>query len=80
MDESRALRRAGWAGAASIVFLAAGLTLTYFVGVDQATRSDASILERLNDDGRQVAAGIGIPVTAVGVALLLCGVALIRLF
>ena len=33
--------------------------------------SDASILERLNDGGRQVAAGIGVPVLAAGVALLL---------
>ena len=71
MDESRALQHAGWAGAASIALLVVGLALTYLVGVDQASMSDASILERLNDDGRQAAAGIGVPVLATGVALLL---------
>jgi hypothetical protein len=71
MDESRALQRAGWAGAASVVLLVVGLALTYLVGVDQASMSDASILERLDDDGRQAAAGIGVPVLAAGVALLL---------
>ena len=49
MDESRALQRAGWAGAASLVLLVIGLALTYLVGVDQASMSDASILERLED-------------------------------
>jgi len=71
MDESRALRQAGWAGAASVALVAAGVALTYLVGVDQASRSSASIIERLNDGGRQVAAGIGVPVLAAGVALLL---------
>ncbi|MGZ4472081.1 MAG: hypothetical protein ACXVXM_08960 [Nocardioidaceae bacterium] len=71
MDKSRALRRAGWAGAASLALSAVGLTLTYLVGVDAASMSDASILERLNDDGRQVTAGIGVPVLAAGVGLLL---------
>ena len=71
MDESRALQRAGWAGAASVALLVLGLALTYLVGVDQASMSDASILERLDDGGRQAAAGIGVPVLAVGVALLL---------
>ena len=71
MDESRALQRAGWAGAASVVLLILGLTLTYLVGVDEASMSDAYILERLNDGGRQAAAGIGVPMIAVGVALLL---------
>ncbi|MGZ4442930.1 MAG: hypothetical protein ACXVXC_07200, partial [Nocardioidaceae bacterium] len=71
MDKSRALQRAGWAGAASLALSAVGLTLTYLVGVDAASMSDASILERLNDDGRQVAAGIGVPVLAAGVGLLL---------
>ena len=33
--------------------------------------SDAAILERLDDGGRQAAAGIGVPVLAAGVALLL---------
>ncbi|MGH8869440.1 MAG: hypothetical protein ACRDYU_15785 [Actinomycetes bacterium] len=71
MDESRALQRAGWAGAASVVLLVVGLALTYMVGVDQASMSDAAILERLNDGARQAAAGIGVPVLAAGVALLL---------
>ncbi len=71
MDESRALQRAGWAGAASVVLLVVGVALTYLVGVDEASMSDAAILERLDDDGRQAAAGIGVPVLAAGVALLL---------
>jgi hypothetical protein len=71
MDESRALQRAGWAGAASVALLVVGLTLTYLVGVDDASRSDADILQRLDDGGRQAAAGIGVPVLALGVALLL---------
>jgi hypothetical protein len=33
MDESRVLRRAGWAGAASVVLLAAGVALCASVGV-----------------------------------------------
>jgi hypothetical protein len=71
MDESRALQRAGWAGAASLALLVVGLALTYLVGVDQASMSDAAILERLDDGGRQAAAGIGVPMLATGVALLL---------
>src|SRR5215203_4867478 len=71
MDESRALQRAGWAGAASVVLLAAGVALGYLVGVDDPSMSDAAILERLNDDARQVAAGVGMPVLAAGIALLL---------
>ena len=71
MEESRALQRAGWAGAASVVLLALGVSLGYLVGVDDPSMSDSAILERLNDDGRQVAAGIGMPVLAAGVALLL---------
>ncbi len=71
MDEARALRRAGWAGAASVGLLVLGLALTYLVGVDQASMSDAAILERLDDGGRQAAAGIGVPVLAAGTALLL---------
>ncbi len=70
MGESRALQRAGWAGSASVVLLVVGLALTYLVGVDQASMSDAAILER-NDGGRQAAAGVGVPVLAAGVALLL---------
>ena len=52
MDESRALQRAGWAGAAALALCVIGLTLTYLVGVDAASMSDASVLERLNDGGR----------------------------
>ncbi|MEV6965397.1 hypothetical protein AB0M47_09795 [Hamadaea sp. NPDC051192] len=71
MDESRALRRAGWAGAASVVLLALGVTLTALAGVDDPGVSDAEILARIDDGARQTAAGIGLPVIAVGVALLL---------
>lgn len=71
MDDPRALRRAGWAGAGSVVLLGTGVALAYLVGVDDPTMSDASILERLDDDGRQAAAGVGVPVLALGVALLL---------
>src|SRR5215218_2885330 len=71
MDESRALQRAGWAGAASVVLLAVGVALGYLVGVDDPSMSDAAILDRLNDDARQVAAGVGMPVLAAGIALLL---------
>lgn len=71
MDESRALQRAGRAGAASVVLLAVGVALGYLVGVDDPSMPDAVILERLNDDARQVAAGVALPVLAAGVALLL---------
>lgn len=71
MDESRALQRAAWAGAASVVLLVVGVALGYLVGVDNPGMSDADIIERLNDDARQAAAGIGLPVLAAGVALLL---------
>jgi hypothetical protein len=71
MDQSRALQRAGWAGAASVTLLVVGLALTYLVGVDQASMSDEAILERLDDGGRQAAAGVGVPVLAAGVALLI---------
>ena len=71
MDESRALRHAAWAGAGSVVLLAVAVALGYLVGVDDPSMSDSAILERLNDDARQVAAGIGMPVLALGVALLL---------
>jgi hypothetical protein len=71
LTSSRALQRAGWAGAASVALLAVGVALTALVGVDNPSMSDATILGRLNDDSRQIAAGIGLPVVAVGVALLL---------
>jgi hypothetical protein len=71
MDESRALQRAGWAGAASVVLLLVALSLTALVGVDDPSKSDATILERLDDGARQTAAGIGLPMLGVGVALLL---------
>jgi hypothetical protein len=71
MDPPRAFQRAGWAGAASVVLLVLGLALTYLVGVDDAGLSDAAIRERIGDGGRQAAAGIGVPVLAAGVALLL---------
>ena len=71
MDQSRALQRAGWAGAASIVLLMVGVGLCALVGVDEPRVSDAAILERLDDGAKQTAAGIGLPMIAVGVALLL---------
>ncbi len=71
MDESRALRHAAWAGAGSVVLLTVAVALGYLVGVDDPSMSDSAILERLDDDARQVAAGIGMPVLAAGVALLL---------
>jgi hypothetical protein len=71
MDESRALRRAAWAGAASVVLLVVAVALDYLVGVDNPSMSDAAILERLNNDARQAAAGVGVPLLAAGVALLL---------
>src|SRR5829696_2382772 len=70
MDESRALQHAGWAGAASVLLLAIGVALGYLVGVDDPSMSDAAILERLNDDARQAAAGVAMPVLAAGVSLL----------
>jgi len=71
MDDSQALQRAGWAGAASVVLLGVGVALCSLVGVDYPSVSDAAILERLNDGAKQAAAGIGLPVLAAGVALLL---------
>ncbi|MEV6285624.1 hypothetical protein [Kribbella sp. NPDC051770] len=71
MDDSQALRRAGWAGIASVVLLAGAVALTASVGVDAPGMSDADILRRLNDDTRQAAAGIGLPLLSAGVALLL---------
>lgn len=71
MDESRALQRAAWAGAASVVLLIAGVALCVPVGVDDPGVSDAAILERLDEGSRQLAAGIGVPLVGAGVALLL---------
>ncbi len=71
MDESRALQRAGWAGAASVVLLAVAVALCASVGVDAPGMSDEAILGRLDDGTRQTAAGIGLPLLAAGVALLL---------
>ena len=71
MDESRALRRAGWAGAFSVVLLMLGVALCALVGVDAPGDPDAAILDRLHDGAKQTAAGIGLPVLSAGVALLL---------
>jgi hypothetical protein len=70
MAESRALQRAGWAGAAAVVLLVAGLTLCDMVGLKPGV-SDAAILDRLDDGARQTAAGIGLPLLSAGLALLL---------
>jgi hypothetical protein len=71
VDESRALQRAGWAGAGSVVLLVAGVAMCSLAGVDAPGVSDATILERVNDGTKRAAAGIGLPVIAVGTALLL---------
>jgi hypothetical protein len=71
MEESRALQRAGWAGAAAVVLLVVGLTLCARAGVEEPGVSDAAILDRLDDGARQTAGGIGLPVLGVGLALLL---------
>ncbi len=71
MDESRFLQRAGWAGAASVVLLVVGVALCAQAGVDAPGVSDAAILERLDDGAKQIAAGVGLPLIAAGVALLL---------
>jgi hypothetical protein len=70
-DESRAVQRAAWAGAAAVVLLAVGVALAYMVGVDDPNMSDTAILKRLDDDARQIAAGVGMPLVAAGIALLL---------
>jgi hypothetical protein len=70
MEESRALQRAGWAGAATVVLLIVGLTLCAMAGVEKQGMSDAAILHRLEDGARQTAAGIGLPVLGAGLALL----------
>jgi hypothetical protein len=66
-----ALQRAGWAGAASVVLLVVGVALCASAGVDDPGVSDGAILARLDDGARQAAAGIGLPVLSVGIALLL---------
>jgi hypothetical protein len=71
IDETRAVQRAAWAGAASVVVLVVGVTLCSLAGVDAPSSSDAAILERLGDGAKQAAAGIGLPVLGLGVALLL---------
>jgi len=71
MDEPRALRCAGWAGAASIVLLVVAVALCASVGVDDPSVSDAAILEGLHDSARQAAAGAGLAVLGAGIALLL---------
>lgn len=71
MDESESLQRAGLAGGASVVLLAAGVALCSLAGVDAASASDAAILERLDDGAKQTAAGIGLPVLSLGIAMLL---------
>jgi hypothetical protein len=71
MDEPRALQRAGWAGAASIVLLVVAVPLCASVGEDDPSVSDAAIIEGLHDSARQAAAGAGLPVLGAGIALLL---------
>lgn len=71
MDEQRVVRRAGWAGAASVVLLTVGIGLCALIGVDDPGASDAAILDRLDDGAKQLAAGIGLPLLALGIALLI---------
>jgi hypothetical protein len=71
MDESRALQHAAWAGVGSVVLLTIAVALGYLVGVDDPSMSDSAILRRLDDGGRQTAAGMGLPVLGAGIALLL---------
>ena len=71
IDGSRALRRAAWAGAASVVALGIGVGLCSLAGVDASGTSDAVIRDRLDDRANQVAAGVGLPTLGLGVALLL---------
>lgn len=54
-----------------MVLLGVGVGLCALVGVDNPGVSDAAILDRINDGAKQVAAGIGLPILAAGVALLL---------
>lgn len=71
IDESRALQRAGWAGTAAVVAIAPGVALCSLAGVDAPGASDAAIRDRLESGAKQAAAGVGVPVLGVGVALLL---------
>jgi hypothetical protein len=71
MEESRALQRAGWAGATGVVLLIVGLTLCAEAGVEEPGLPDAALLDRLNDGARQTAGGVGLPLLGVGLALLL---------
>lgn len=70
MDDARILQRAAWAGAASVVALAAGLALCSLAGVDAPGDLDADIGDRISSGANQVAAGVGLPLIALGVALL----------
>ncbi|MBI1351435.1 MAG: hypothetical protein GC156_09980 [Actinomycetales bacterium] len=70
IDDARVLQRAAWAGVASVVTLAVGLALCSLAGVDAPGDLDADIADRISDDGHQIAAGVGLPVIAMGVALL----------
>lgn len=71
MDDDRARRRAALAGLASMLALATGVALCSLAGVDDPTMSDSAIAYRVHENGRQVAAGIGLPLIGAGVALLL---------
>jgi hypothetical protein len=62
--------RAAWTGIASVGLLALGIVLCSLAGVDAPGTSDADILERLGDGGKQAAAGIGLPLIGIGVAML----------
>jgi hypothetical protein len=53
------------------MLLVVGVALCATAGVDAPGVSDAAILERIDDGARQTAAGIGLPVLAAGIALLL---------
>ena len=53
------------------MLLAAGVGLTTPVSVDSPSASDAAILSSINDGAKQAAAGIGVPLLGLGVALML---------
>src|SRR4051812_43685309 len=71
VDEAQALQRAGWAGAVVVPLLVAAVATSSLVGVDAPGVSDAVILTRVGDGAKQAAAGVGLPLLSVGIALLL---------
>ncbi|MBU2662784.1 hypothetical protein KOI35_04615 [Actinoplanes bogorensis] len=69
--ESRALQHAGWAGAVAVVLLIAGLSISATASIEEPGLSDAAVAGRLDDGARQAAAGVGLPLLCLGLALML---------